>query len=39
MAMIEVRVERSEKHPLKVKKNKAEMKKEMKGKTENKGIK
>ena len=37
--MIQVRVERSEKHPVKVKKNKAEMKKDMKGKTENKGNK
>ena len=37
--MIELRAERNEKHPVKVKKNKAEMKKEMKGKTENKGNK
>ena len=37
MVMITVRLERSEKHPVKVKKNKAEMKKEMKGRTENKG--
>ena len=38
--MIELRAERNEKHPVKVKKkSKAEMKKEMKGKTENKGNK
>ena len=30
--MNQVRVERSEKHPVEVKENKAEMKKEMKGK-------